>query len=193
MARASVQWYRDDRYYTDSDWRGRIQGEGGGVLINQAIHSTDMLIHLLGRPQTVVCLCAKNRSVMETEDTAVAILGFPRHVVATLEASISTWPGFEESYSIHGEDGHAQIQRGAITAFATRSGNEPPTLPVQPPSTMEDQKLSLFQRQYWNILDALKNGPDKLFVTPEESLWVVETTRQMYESASQLSNETIGF
>jgi predicted dehydrogenase len=191
IARASVKWFRDDKYYLGSDWRGRRDGEGGGVLMNQAIHSTDMLIHLLGRPQAVVAMCARNRDIIDTEDAATVVLSFPRKVVASMEASTSTWPGFEESYEIHGNAGYATLARGVLTQFATRSGEPAVPPPAQKPPTVDDGKLVLFQRQYWNIYEAMENGPDRLLVTPEESLWVVETTHQMYETASQLSSETL--
>ncbi len=193
LARATVKWYRNDEYYAGSDWRGRRDGEGGGVLMNQAIHSTDMLIHLLGRPQAVLALCARNRKVIDTEDTAVSILSFQRNILVTLEASTSTWPGFEEAYEFHGDAGHAQLQKGKLVQFATRSEQGPPEIPAQPAVTVTDPKLVLFQRQYHNIHEAMSGGPQKLLVTPEESLWVVETTRMMYESADQLSNETVSF
>jgi UDP-N-acetyl-2-amino-2-deoxyglucuronate dehydrogenase len=190
LARASVRWFRDDPYYTGSDWRGRRGREGGGVLLNQAIHSTDMLIHLLGRPQVAVSLCIQNRGVMDTEDTAVAVLKFPRQVLASMEASVSTWPGFEEVYEVHGDEGHAMLQRGELKEYRTKSRQGPPHVDPQEPSTFPDSKLSLFQRQYRNILTALNLGSDQLLVKPEEALWVVETTQLMYESAWQLSNET---
>jgi predicted dehydrogenase len=191
LVRASVKWYRDDPYYTESNWRGRLAGEGGGVLMNQAIHSTDMLIHFFGRPNAVVALCAKNRDIIDTEDTAAVLLKFHRSIIGTMEASTSTWPGFEELYEIHGDGGFAVISKGKLTQWKTRDDSPAPELTFPEPTV--EPRLVLFQRQYANILEAMNEGVSRLQVTLDESLWVVETTRQMYETAGQLSLDTIGF
>ena len=52
-ARAFVTWSRDDQYYTGSGWRGQWDTEGGGVLMNQSIHTMDLLVYLLGIPVSV--------------------------------------------------------------------------------------------------------------------------------------------
>ena len=52
-ARALLTWSRDAGYYIESGWRGSLETEGGGVLINQAIHTMDLLVYLLGRPSAV--------------------------------------------------------------------------------------------------------------------------------------------
>jgi predicted dehydrogenase len=47
-ARASVHWIRDAAYYARRDWRGRWATAGGGVLMNQAIHTLDLLQWFVG-------------------------------------------------------------------------------------------------------------------------------------------------
>jgi len=77
-ARAFVTWSRDAAYYSDSGWRGRLDTEGGGVLINQAIHTLDLLLRFLGEP-TSVSACMSNHhlpDVIEVEDTLEARLSF---------------------------------------------------------------------------------------------------------------------
>ena len=74
FAFGSVRWHRDEKYYKSAEWRGKWKTEGGGVLINQAIHTVDLLSWILGEPKQVVC-CTFNLSlagVIEVEDTAVA-------------------------------------------------------------------------------------------------------------------------
>ena len=77
-ANATVFWYRGDDYYRDSDWRGRYATEGGGVMINQAIHTLDILTSLLGKPKSVTGTASNHhlKDFIEVEDTAEALVEF---------------------------------------------------------------------------------------------------------------------
>ena len=77
-ARAFVTWSRNAGYYLNSSWRGRIATEGGGALINQAVHTLDLLIWLLGKPLTTEGTIANHhlRGKIEVEDTAEIYLGY---------------------------------------------------------------------------------------------------------------------
>lgn len=67
-------WLRTVAYYKSAGWRGTWQGEGGGVLMNQAPHSLDLLCHLVGMPKRVVAWNRTLRHQIEVEDTAMAML-----------------------------------------------------------------------------------------------------------------------
>ncbi|MBO4926495.1 MAG: Gfo/Idh/MocA family oxidoreductase [Clostridia bacterium] len=75
-ARAFVTWQRDAAYYTDSPWRGAWATEGGSALINQSIHTLDLLVTLLGRPEAAAGSMSNRhlKNVIETEDTVEAYL-----------------------------------------------------------------------------------------------------------------------
>lgn len=75
-ARAFVTWQRDKAYYTGSDWRGAWSTEGGGTLINQAVHTLDLLVFLLGRPSASQTFMANRhlKDVIQVEDTVEARL-----------------------------------------------------------------------------------------------------------------------
>lgn len=77
-ARAFVTWMRTPEYYTQSDWRGSWSAEGGGELINQSIHTLDLLVQLLGKPAQVECTMRNHslKGVIEVEDTVEAYIGF---------------------------------------------------------------------------------------------------------------------
>ena len=72
---ASVIWKRDERYYASGAWRGKVATEGGGVMINQAIHSLDMLQYICGMPKTLIAHTSNNslKGVIEVEDTAYGL------------------------------------------------------------------------------------------------------------------------
>ncbi len=77
-ARAFVTWKREAPYYTDSGWRGALATEGGGVLINQSIHTLDLLVQFLGRADRVDASMANHhlKGVIEVEDVLEARIGF---------------------------------------------------------------------------------------------------------------------
>lgn len=77
-ARAIVTWKRDEAYYTSTDWKGRWKTEGGGVLINQSIHTLDLLLRYMGKPTKVEASMQNHHTKpqVEVEDTVEAFLEF---------------------------------------------------------------------------------------------------------------------
>jgi predicted dehydrogenase len=83
-ARGIVTWNRKSEYYTESDWRGRLDYEGGGALINQSIHTLDLLHYLVGQPlQSVDAVIANHhlKGIIEVEDMMSAYVKYPEAVV----------------------------------------------------------------------------------------------------------------
>lgn len=79
-ARAFVTWHRDAPYYTESGWRGSLETEGGGVLINQSIHTVDLLGQFLGRATQVEASMMNHhlKGVIQVEDTMEAYIAFEK-------------------------------------------------------------------------------------------------------------------
>ena len=77
-ARAFVTWHREAPYYTESGWRGSLETEGGGALINQSIHTLDLLGQFLGRADRVEAVMANHhlKGVIQVEDMMEAYLQF---------------------------------------------------------------------------------------------------------------------
>ena len=77
-ARAIVTWSRNEPYYTKSGWRGELEKEGGGVLINQSIHTLDLATFLLGTPNEISAISANYhlKDVIDEEDTISAFLKY---------------------------------------------------------------------------------------------------------------------
>ena len=115
---AYVKWYRSQQYYDSGAWRGTWKLDGGGALMNQAIHSVDLLAWFMGpvveiRAQTAM-LAHKRISV---EDTVVASLRFANGALGTLEASTAVYPGFLKRIEIHGSRGSAIMEEEDIKAW----------------------------------------------------------------------------
>ncbi|MBQ3223300.1 MAG: Gfo/Idh/MocA family oxidoreductase [Clostridia bacterium] len=88
-ARAFVTWHREAPYYVDSGWRGSLETEGGSVLINQSIHTMDLLVHLLGKPVEIEATATNRhlKGVIETEDTLEAHIRFASGATAIFYAT----------------------------------------------------------------------------------------------------------
>jgi len=115
---AEVRWWRSQSYYDSGGWRGTWDLDGGGVLINQAIHSIDLLQWLMG-PVLDVCahtgLLAHER--IEVEDTAVAILKFAGGALGTIVATTAAYPGLTARIAVHGDRGSAIIDNDELVYF----------------------------------------------------------------------------
>ncbi len=84
-----VTWERSGKYYTESKWRGKWATEGGGVLMNQSIHTLDLLYYFGGKVKSVEGSVAlrKNKGVIEVEDTAEATILFENGISAIFYAT----------------------------------------------------------------------------------------------------------
>ena len=107
-----VKWWRTQAYYDSGGWRGTWKLDGGGALMNQAIHNVDLLQWLMGDVDTIMAQTALLvHERIEVEDTAVAVLRFKNGALGVIEAATSTFPGLLKRVEIHGEHGSARIEQ----------------------------------------------------------------------------------
>jgi predicted dehydrogenase len=99
--------YRPHAYYASADWRGTWKGEGGGVLMNQAPHTLDLLCHLAGPPATVWGVAERRAQPMEAEDTAAALLTYLDGGVGTI--AVSTLEPGVQRIELVGDRGRIEI------------------------------------------------------------------------------------
>ncbi len=102
LVRAQVPWWRPPAYYRDSRWRGTWALDGGGALMNQAIHTVDLVVWLCGPVARVYGKTATQCHDIEVEDTAVAVLEFASGALGTLEATTCAFPGRPRRIEISG-------------------------------------------------------------------------------------------
>ena len=115
---AYVKWYRTQQYYDSGAWRGTWKLDGGGALMNQAIHSVDLLSWLMGPVQDLsarFAMLAHER--IEVEDVAMATLRFQNGALGVIEATTAAYPGALKRIEIHGSEGSAVLQEEDITAW----------------------------------------------------------------------------
>jgi len=108
---AFVKWYRTQQYYDSGAWRGTWQLDGGGALMNQAIHSVDLIYWLMGPVREIRArfgLLAHER--IEVEDTVMATLEYESGAMGVIEASTAIYPGFLKRVEVHGSAGSAIME-----------------------------------------------------------------------------------
>ncbi len=104
---SNTVWFRSEEYYRSAPWRGTFEHEGGGVLINQAIHAIDMLLWVAGMPSKVTAQTRTLNHQIEVEDAAIAILEYPDRALGLIQATTDAFPGYAERLEFYGTNGGA--------------------------------------------------------------------------------------
>ncbi|HEX7003603.1 MAG TPA: Gfo/Idh/MocA family oxidoreductase [Trueperaceae bacterium] len=192
QADASVKWYRSQAYYDSSDWRGTWALDGGGALMNQAIHAVDMLLWLMGPIQEVFAYAATlAHERLEVEDTLVAVLRYANGGLGQLSAATSLFPGQPKVMDIHGDKGYVRVKDDSIEQWqlAGVSDEERERLlgrySAQASGTFSDPMAMSFEnhrRQLEEFLRAVETDVGPL-VDGYEGLRSVEVAEAIYRSA----------
>ena len=113
-----VKWWRTQQYYDSGGWRGTWDLDGGGALMNQAIHNVDLLYWLMGDVVAITAMTATlAHERIEVEDTAVASLRFKNGALGVIEAATSAFPGILKRTEIHGDRGSARVEQDDLTLW----------------------------------------------------------------------------
>ncbi len=126
LVSARVKWYRPPEYYAGSRWRGTWAMDGGGALMNQGIHSVDLMLWLLGDVERVYATTRTALHAIETEDTAVACLEFAGGAVGTLDVTTAAFPGFPRRVELTGSEGTIVVERDHVVSVELRTPRAPP-------------------------------------------------------------------
>ena len=115
LGETTCKWWRPQSYYDEGGWKGTRALDGGGALMNQAIHNVDLLSWMMG-PVTHIsgftATLAHER--IEVEDTAVACLRFASGALGVMQATTSVYPGLPKTIAMHGDHGTAVIEQDDI-------------------------------------------------------------------------------
>lgn len=120
LASARVRWYRTPEYYAGGK-HGSRQWDGGGALMNQAIHAVDLLQWCAGLPRWVHAWKERRQHTgIEVEDTLAAALRFPSGALGTIEACTAHFPGWSRRIEIGGENGSAALEDDRLVHWQFR-------------------------------------------------------------------------
>lgn len=121
LANASLPIFRSQAYYDSADWRGTFALDGGGVLMNQGIHTIDLLQYLAGDVSSVSAYtgCLAHERI-EVEDTAVIALEYASGAMGTISATTCDHPGFPRRIELYGTEGSAVLENEILKVWSFR-------------------------------------------------------------------------
>jgi predicted dehydrogenase len=184
---AYVKWYRSVEYYS-RPIKGSWATEGGGALINQAIHQIDILRWLAGPVKDVEAMWQLGAlHKIESEDVVNALLRYENGATGVIQASTALWPGYSERVELHGTRGTAIVTGDQLTSWDVQDDEEasktdPPPLSTGVSSGASDPmaiSLTPFERQFRDFGDAIKNKRKPLVGGPE-GLAALEIVERIY-------------
>ncbi len=112
-----TNWYRSQAYYDSGDWRATWQGEGGGVLLNQAPHNLDLWQWIFGMPRRLRAFCYRGKyHRISVEDDATVYAEYENGAVATFITTTGEYPGTNR-LEISGDRGKMVIENGELHLF----------------------------------------------------------------------------
>jgi UDP-N-acetyl-2-amino-2-deoxyglucuronate dehydrogenase len=190
LASCYVKWNRTAEYYTG--WKGRLSEDGGGALINQAIHGVDLLQWFAGMPVEVFAWTTQRVHAIESEDTCVAALKFGSGAFGTIETSTALWPGFSRRIEICGENGSAVMEDDDIASWefrtpqdgderlrATRESGSMGSGAAAPMAIKNEGHV----RQIQDFIDGIREKRP-FFIEGREARKAVALVRAVYDSAA---------
>jgi len=185
QADAYVKWFRSAEYYS-RPIKGSWTVEGGGALINQAVHQVDILLWLVGHVHEVFAywqLGALHK--IESEDVVNALMRYGNGATGVIQASTAFWPGYSERVEIHGTKGTAVITGDKLTTWDVENDSgDPPPLEKDVASGASDPmaiSLTPFERQFLDFGEACKTGRRPL-VSGEDGYRALELVTGIYSS-----------
>ncbi|MDT7829309.1 Gfo/Idh/MocA family oxidoreductase [Pricia sp. S334] len=128
MGNAHINWYRNESYYADSDWKGTREYDGGAAFINQGIHTIDLLLHLMGPVTSVFGKVDTLVHDIEGEDVGAAILNFRNGAIGNITAGTALYPGYPERIDIYGEKGSILMEGGNVKAWNVKDASSAPQI-----------------------------------------------------------------
>lgn len=185
QADAYVKWYRSAAYYS-RPIKGSWATEGGGALINQAIHQVDVLLWLAGPVSELFGYWQQGAlHKIESEDVVSALMKYASGAIGVIQSSTAFWPGYTERMEIHGTKGTAVISGDKLTTWDVENDSgEPAPVDHNVASGASDPmaiSLAPFERQFLDFGESIRTGR-KPVSSGEDGYRALQVVLSVYES-----------
>jgi len=195
QADAYVKWYRTPAYYS-RPIKGSWEVEGGGAMINQAVHQVDVLLWLIGPVKEVFAywqLGALHK--IQSEDVVTAMLRYQNGAQGVIQAATAFYPGYPERIEIHGTKGTAMLTGDRLTAWDVRedSGDSAPVEQAVASGASDPMAIPTYnlERQFLDFGNAIAKGQQPL-VSGEEGYRALELVLSVYRSCREGQKVALG-
>lgn len=182
---AYVKWWRSDQYYA-RPVKGSWAIEGGGALINQAIHQVDLLLWFAGPVRELSAMWQIGAAhAIESEDIVNAVMRYESGATGVMQAATALWPGYSERVEVHGTKGSAIITGDQLTTWDVKddAGDPPPLSSGVASGASDPMAISVesFERQFLDFGNAIRTGRKPL-VSGEEGYRALALVDAVYRS-----------
>lgn len=151
----AVKWYREQKYYDNGGWHGTWNMDGGGSLMNQAIHTVDLMHWLMGDVESVTSTMGIYNHQIETEDLTASIVKFKNGATATFVSTTCAYPGISTEIMLYGTEGTIEADADILKTWKMKN-------PVADMDE-EDEEQMMLDRYGKGNREAAKTEPDKLY------------------------------
>lgn len=173
LANCVMYWHRDQDYYdANGGWRGTWALDGGGAMMNQAIHLVDQLQWFMGGVQGVKAFTATLNHVIETEDTAAISFGYANGALGSITATTCADKDYPFRIEIVGTEGRATLEQNALTLWESKMSPDEITLAAEDHALVDGWEVGeqwglSHQRQLRAIFASLEQGSQPYVAGPE--------------------------
>lgn len=182
-------WNRNDQYYTTSDWKGKLELDGG-TLFTQFSHFIDLLYWMTGDMKRcdVITRNFMHQHCVEFEDTGVIALEFENGALGTINYTVNSFSkNMEGSITVFGEKGTVKVggQYLNVLEYQKIDGYEMTSLSELKPANdygFYQGSMSNHDKVYANVIDVLSNGAPPM-ANAFEGLKTVEIIEKIYACA----------
>lgn len=183
LGEAFVRWYREPEYYAAAAWRR--EHPAGGSLMNQGLHSVDLLRWMMGDVAKVKAFGSTRLHSISAEDTMVAALTFDSGAVGVIVTSTATRPGEPAELNLYFERGAIRLQHTEIVRWDVPDVPRPPALAHVGSGAADPAAIGVegHVAQWADIVTACRTGSQPL-VTGEDGLQTVALISAIYEDSA---------
>ena len=188
----AVKWYRDQSYYDNSGWRGTWEMDGGGSLMNQAVHTVDLMQWLMGDVESVTSHVGIYNHQIDTEDTTASLIKFKSGAVATFVSTTCAYPGISTEIMLYGTGGSIEADADCLKVWKMKDAEDEDAEEAAMlarygggnMTAIPEDSARLFGHDHvvCDMIDAVLDGRDPQ-IMPADAIKAVKIVCSVYESS----------